>query len=308
MWQYCSCFLVKLGLQLHVDVPKAPKSGTSRQLEYRRGFSPSLSYWSMHTGRSAGVLWATHLHGCRGLTGMNLCVRRREAAQKLSVKGKGVVREQVPPCLMQFCLLTFFCRRQSNPRIVHSGPAWLCMTHRRRLGFEPKMKISEGGESRDENLKALQAAEWQPVHNCFFRCWTGTYYWCFLLGDAHTDKLDVARLLQQECPSPSEVPSLIYGRVLDRIWKNQKTEKQYNTVYYFWSSSVQCSSHSCITNNCSIIRWRQKFWYFLYKCILVNILYRLREMVQRWGFYFMINQRWNLSLHNDFLKNTVCGT
>lgn len=122
-----------------------------------------------------------------GNTASAFCENRREAAQKLSIKGKGVVREQVPSCLMQFCLLTLFCSRQSNPRIVHSGPAWLCMTHRRRLGLEPKVKISEGGESRDENLKAL--------HTCFFRCWTGTYYWCFSLGDAHTDKLDVVKLL-----------------------------------------------------------------------------------------------------------------
>lgn len=106
-----------------------------------------------------------------------------------------------------------------------------------------KMKIS-GGKYLDENLKASQPAEWQPVHACFLRFWTGSYYWCLLLGAAHTDELNVVNLLgaphRDASISYAGVSSFIYGRVLDRMWQNEKTvrESAKHSLCYSWTSTT----------------------------------------------------------------------
>lgn len=88
------------------------------------------------------------------------------------------------------------------------------------------------------------------------------------------------------------ISSLIYGRVLDRTWKNQETvrESEKHSLCYSRSSSVRHSGSSWIIDYYIIITWRWNILFvFLYKFVLFEILYRQREMAQS-GFFFNVHQ------------------
>lgn len=100
---------------------KSRTSGGSRAWPgTQKWFSPSLSDRSICTGQPAGV--------SLGHCSEPVCQAKKSSTEAQMKRQRRVVREQVLLCLTHFWLLTLFCSRQLNPRIV------------RRLRLEPKWK------------------------------------------------------------------------------------------------------------------------------------------------------------------------
>lgn len=140
---------------------------------------------SICTGQAAGV--------SLGQRSESVCQAKKSSTEAQSEGKGGVVREQV--VFDAFLLINFVLQQTAVPLHCAFGSSLTRHDSQAVPQVRTEMKISEGGKYLDENLKRSQAAEWQPVHACFFRRWTGSYYWCLLLGATHTDELNVVNLL-----------------------------------------------------------------------------------------------------------------
>lgn len=107
---------------------------------------------------------------------MNLCSRLRKAAQKLRVKAKGSGSRAGIVFFDAVLLINFLLQQTAEPPHCAFGYSLAWHDLQAAPQVRNKMKISEGRKYLNENLKALQPAEWQPVHTCFCRCRTGSYY------------------------------------------------------------------------------------------------------------------------------------
>lgn len=144
-----------------------------------------LSDRSICTGQAAGV--------SVGQRSEPVCQAKKSSTEAQSEGKEGVVREQV--VFDAFLLINFVLQQTAVPLHCAFGSSLTWHDSQAVPQVRTEMKISEGGKYLDENLKRSQAAEWQPVHAWFFRCWTGSYYWCLLLGATHTDEVNVVNLL-----------------------------------------------------------------------------------------------------------------
>lgn len=150
----------------------------------------TITFLRINTHRpSCRCFISPRLRVCRGLTEVRLSASSTETP----VKSKGSGQRAGARCVWcSFAYLLCFAVDSRGPSLcIRSSLA----RHDSQAApqVRAEMKISVGGEYLDENLK--QPAEWQPVQPHFLRCWTGTYYWCLLLGVTHTDELDVVNLL-----------------------------------------------------------------------------------------------------------------
>lgn len=79
---------------------------------------------------------------------------------------RGVVREQVPIVFDAVLPIYFVLQQTAAAPCCAFGPSLARHDLQVAPQVRTEMKISEGGEYLDENLKASQPAEWQPACVC----------------------------------------------------------------------------------------------------------------------------------------------